>query len=102
MSQSYLRVKNVNSRLSFASPENVAKGSRSSGGRGVGPLFASFWSARRRVVIASPSQVQNSTTVGSAERVRLMTCDALLSLALRANRSVSSSTCRFAAQAKCF
>ena len=39
---------------------------------------------------------------GSAERVSLMTCDALFSLALCANRSLSSSTCRFAAQAPCF
>ena len=31
-----------------------------------------------------------------------MTCDVLFSLALCANRSFSSSTCRFAAQAQCF
>ena len=39
---------------------------------------------------------------GSAERVSLMTCDALFSLAPCTNRSFSSSTCRFAAQAQCF
>ena len=39
---------------------------------------------------------------GSAERVSLMTCDVLFSLAVCANRSFSSSTCRFAAQAQCF
>ena len=39
---------------------------------------------------------------GSAERVRLMTCDVLFSLALVANRSFSSSTCRSAAQEQCF
>ena len=39
---------------------------------------------------------------GSAERVSLMTCDVLFSLALCVVRSFSSLTCRFAAQAPCF
>ena len=53
----------------------------------------------------SPDVAQPFATVsqwGSAERVSLMTCDALFSLALCANRSFSSLTCRFAAQAQCF
>ena len=66
-------------------------------------LFASCWSARRRVVVVSSRKGPEFRAVGErVERVIWMICDVLFSLVLCGNRSCWHVQCCFAAKAQCF